>query len=130
MLLSSNRWQAFHTDQPSHCTCEICSQDTLRFLLAALAGSLRLCAKLALRAQTCARLRARVQLPTEALLSSFACISSHFVMLYCAVELLWWIRYHLLLFPEDIFFGKSLARCEGAVSLPCHNKKVVGTLTI
>ena len=35
----------------------LCLKDTLRFLLAALAFSLRLLRKLALRAQTCARLR-------------------------------------------------------------------------
>ena len=56
-LLSSNRWQIFHTDELSHCMGGIYHQDTLRFLLAALAYSLRLLRKLALRAQTCARLR-------------------------------------------------------------------------
>ena len=35
----------------------LCLKDTLRFLLAALAFALRLLRKLALRAQTCARLR-------------------------------------------------------------------------
>ena len=56
-LPSSNRWQIFHTDYLSYCMGEIYCLDMLRFLLAARAYSLRLLPGIALRAQTCDRLR-------------------------------------------------------------------------
>ena len=49
----------------------LCLKDTLRFLLAALAFSLRLLRKLALRAQTCARLRCYSAAPYGSLATVF-----------------------------------------------------------
>ena len=49
----------------------LCLKDTLRFLLAALAFALRLLRKLALRAQTCARLRSYSAAPYGSLATVF-----------------------------------------------------------